>query len=122
MPRMFKTVSVIAHVVVVAGALAAELTAIGPLPAPRHPLSFESVIPIRVIDIPKPAPSRGPASSGPASADATSVAPIVAPTTLQREADIAGGGDPSGPTNGVEAGFGSGVGLTAIENVPPPPP
>ena len=57
MRRSSTIVSIVVHAIVVAGALMAQLVAVGPLPAvPHEPISFVGVIPVRVIDIPLPPP------------------------------------------------------------------
>jgi len=123
MSRMFTIVSSVVHGVVITSVLAAQLLAVGTLPTPRRPLSFQGAMPVRIVDIPLPAPSRGMKRAGaaPAVSDAQAVAPIVAPNGVQPDTGVPSIGDSPTPLNGVEAGFSSAVGLTPIENVPPPP-
>lgn len=124
MSRMFTIVSIVVHGVVITSVLAAQLLAVGTLPTPRRPLSFEGAMPVRVVDIPLPAPSRGVKRAGaaPLGSDAQALAPIVPPNGVQPDTGAPSTGDSSTPLNGVEAGFGSAVGLTPVENVPPPVP
>lgn len=124
MPRIFKIVSIAVHVIVVGFAFVAELTALGPLPVPRQPLSFAGSMPIRIVDIPLPAPPPSSVRGGTTAIDSTAaVAPIAPPTGIQPEvAGTSSGGDSASALNGVEAGFSTSVGLTPIENIPPPPP
>jgi len=52
MRRVFTLCSVVVHAVVIAAALIAQLLAVGTLPTPRRPVTFDGVQIIRVTDVP----------------------------------------------------------------------
>jgi TonB family protein len=58
MRSSFTIVSIVVHATVVAGALVAQLLAVGPLPTPRQLLTFEGARLVRVADIRVANPSR----------------------------------------------------------------
>lgn len=78
MPRLFTIVSVAGHAVVVAIVLVAQLLAVGTLPVPRVPLTFEDVRYARLTDIQLPAPHRSAKTGDPASTVSPRPAPIEA--------------------------------------------
>ncbi len=125
MRRSSTIVSIVVHAIVVAGALMAQLVAVGPLPAvPHEPMSFVGVIPVRVIDIPLPPPQH--AARGPASVDPTgpSVAPIEAPAGVAHEAAPTCTDCTTTDAIGVERGVGSSEIFGRADPIPaaPPPP
>ena len=52
MRRVFTLCSVVVHAVVIAAALIAQVLAVGTLPTPRRPVTFDGVHIIRVTDVP----------------------------------------------------------------------
>ena len=121
MSRLFTIASVVVHAVVIAAVLVAQLIAIGPLPTPRQPLTFDG--PRRVdVDIKLARPPRR--SSGGAPAASISVAaPIVEPRGIDPETVR----EPAVFTPGVDARIGldggtGAIGVGTMERVVPPPP
>lgn len=121
MPRLFRICSVVAHTIVVAWFVVADLLAVGPLPIPHAPLTFVGTLPIKLIEPPAPPPRRaGKTSPAP---DASNVAPLTPPSTIAPETPR----DPSPhPGRGfVEGGVPYGVDwgtITPLSVLPPPPP
>ncbi|HZT76132.1 MAG TPA: energy transducer TonB [Vicinamibacterales bacterium] len=124
MPRLFTIGSIVAHTVVVGGALAAQALAVGPLPTLQVPLTFEGAIPVRIADIPLPPPPRRvPASNVPQTS--RNAAPVVAPSTIRAEPALEAVPDRSLEPGAVYSGIGSnGItdGGAIVERLPPPPP
>jgi len=122
MPKFFAVGSVVAHTVVVGGVIAAQAIAVGPLPSPQIPLTFEGAIPVRIADIPlPPPPRRGRPSPSPETAD---LAPIVPPHGISREIEVESGnarGVEIGVVEGIVGSFG-GDGIVEVPAPPPPPP
>jgi periplasmic protein TonB len=128
MRRSFTIVSIVVHTIVVGAVCIAQLLAVGDLPNPRTPLTFAGATPIRLMDIPLPAPRRG-ASSGPLSpSGAHNVAPIAAPDDIHPERSSAaidpGPTDTVGVERGIESGsiFGTAAAMPAAPPPPPSPP
>ena len=118
MPRLFKICSVVAHTIVVAWIVVAELLAVGPLPIPHAPLTFIGSMPIKMIDIPSPpAPQRATTIPPDASAN---IAPIEAPSKIRKETNL----EPSSPplVGGVVGSISNGVPIGMVRELPPPPP
>jgi protein TonB len=124
MPRIFTIVSVVVHAVVVGSAFVAQVLAVGSLPIPRRPLTFEGATSIRVVDIHLPSPPRRVARAGtPSLTLAPETAPIDAPAGIQPDSGIDhSGGAPSDLVVGVEPGVSVVAGIGTIEHIPPPPP
>jgi len=125
MRRSSTIVSIVVHAVVVAAAFMAQVLAVGPLPAvPNEPLNFVGVIPIRVVDIPLPAPQR--AARGDATADPSgpAPAPIDAPSTVAPEISSGCTQCAIAEAIGVEHGIDSSIAFGAVAPIPaaPPPP
>src|SRR6266851_250056 len=102
MPRTFRIVSVLAHVVIVGSAFVVQLLAVGPLPIPHAPLTFASVLPIAIVE-PPPPPRL---SSHPADRPAPSIfaAPVVAPDGVAPEPLVEPRDAPSSAIPGVDGG------------------
>src|SRR5713226_4955082 len=120
MPRTFRIVSVIAHVVIVGSALVAQLLAVGPLPTPRQPLTFASVLPIAIVEPPPPR------QSSPHTADRSEpspyVAPVIAPDGVTPESPAARIETPASNDVGVDGGWPNSLRIDPVERIPPPPP
>ena len=82
MHRSFTVVSIVVHSVVVAGVCIAQLVAVGALPEPHVPLTFAGAVPIRVIDIPLPAPRPSASAAPRSSSSAPTTAPLEAPNEI----------------------------------------
>lgn len=124
MHRSFTVVSIVVHSVVVAGVCIAQLVAVGALPEPHAPLTFAGAVPIRVIDIPLPAPRPSASAAPRSSSSAPTTAPLEAPNEIGAERSPQNGATAVTDTVGVERGISSidGFGIAeAIENAPPPP-
>jgi len=124
MRRSFTVVSIVVHSLVVAAVGIAQLLAVGALPDPHAPLTFAGAMPIRVIDIPLPAPRRGASSAPGPRSSAPDVAPLEAPNEIGAERGPEPAGTDLGDAIGVERGIGAidGLGITeAIERAPTPP-
>lgn len=118
MPRIFKSISIVIHAIVIGIVSYSQVLNPGLLPSPRSALAFEPV-PIVVKDIPlPPAPRRASPDASHVSANA---APIVAPSGVTpetgHEPDVARPSEP-GAVDGIPGGIGSG---DAIGHVAPPP-
>ncbi len=123
MRSSFTIVSIVVHAIVVAGALFAQVLAVGPLPTPREMLTFEGARPVRVTDIHLPNPSRHPPRGGDSlQARAVDAAPIEPPSGIRDETKFESGGAVSTDMPGVESGLGAGVGIGVVERIPPLPP
>ena len=116
MPRMFRIVSIVVHVVVVTVVFVAQLLAVGPLPIPHSPLTFVGSIPIAVVEPPAPPPRTNAARSTSTVASSQNAAPVVAPAGVTPEPPAAPG--PPVPSNGFIEGGVPGIGVVT----PPPPP
>jgi TonB family protein len=123
MRRGFTLVSIVVHAIVVAGALVAQVLAIGPLPTPRQPLTFEGALLVRIADIRLPNPSRHAARGGDSlQTPAVDAAPIDAPSGIRHETELESAGAMSTNMPGVESGLGTSAGIGIVERIPPPPP
>jgi len=121
MPRLFKICSVVAHTIVVAWLVVAELLAVGPLPIPRVPLNFIGTMPITIVEPPAPPPRAR--ETNPESNVSENAAPIVQPSSIQPETGREGA--PERHDVGVISGVpdaGVGIGLVVLPPPPPPPP
>ena len=122
MARIFKGVSIVIHVVVIAVVSYLQVFDAGLLPTPRSALAFE---PIAVVakDIPLPPAPRSVSTPAPTSANA---APITAPSAVAPETGHEN--DRADPTwqniERVDGGTGTipGLGVVAPPPQPPPPP
>jgi protein TonB len=118
MPRMFKIVSIAAHVIVVGSAFLAQLVAVGPLPVPHAPLTFVGTIPIVIKDVPLPPPA--PRATAPIDAS-RNLAPIEAPSEIVAESPH--DPPPPQPVSGfVDGGVDLGGRLEPVAPLPTPPP
>jgi protein TonB len=120
--RRFLTVfSIVGHAVVISAVVVAQLFAIGPLPTPRRPLTFEEARMIKLMEIEPPA--RRP-QVAPSPTVSPNLAPIDMPASISAETGLE---HPPGVSRGngvviVERGAGDLDGLIAGERVLPPPP
>lgn len=120
-------ISIAAHAAAIAAIAAAQLLGVDGLPVPHETLAFTDVRPVRLVDIPLPAPQRRAAGRAvPARSVSPGAAPLDAPKTITPETGLENA--PAGPettiVSGIEgapAGAVAGVGLPA-EPPPPPPP
>jgi protein TonB len=122
MRRSFTVVSIVVHAGVIAAVCIAQLLAVGALPDPHAPLTFAGAIPIRVIDIPLPAPRPSASSAPVSSGSAPTAAPLEAPSEIGAERAPAHGTTDVGDAIGVERGISSieGIGIAEpIEHAPP---
>jgi periplasmic protein TonB len=122
MRRRFTIVSIVVHTIVVGALCIAQLLAIGDLPNPRTPLTFEGAIPITVIDVPLPAPRTNAAPGPAAPSGARAPAPIDAPDEVRAESPSAPTGTAPIDTVGIARGIESGSIFGSAEAVPPAPP
>ncbi|HTK28478.1 MAG TPA: energy transducer TonB [Vicinamibacterales bacterium] len=125
--RAVTVVSVIVHVLVVCCAIVAQLLAVGPLPVPHQPLSFDDVQLVRVRDIDLPPPPRS--QPGPVQAVSAAAAPLVAPSAVTPETlleparrSAVHGDEVAGVEGGVPGGLGLVPGAAVAPPPPPPPP
>ena len=87
--RRFLTVfSIALHAVVICVVVVAQLFAIGPLPTPRRPLTFEEARMIKLMEIEVPRATRRPASGSSATVS-TDAAPTEMPQSITKETGIA---------------------------------
>jgi protein TonB len=120
MPRIFRIVSIVAHVVVVASALAAQLLAVGPLPIPRQPLTFAGFTPIQIVQ--PPPPRQSSSHSAERSEPSPDAAPIIAPEGVTPESGLERT-EPAPATVGiVDGGWASSLMVERIPSPPPSPP
>lgn len=126
-PRRFiKLLSALIHATILSTIIVAQLLSPGPLPTPHTVLAFSHVLPVRIVDIPLPPPSRG--SSAPAEHTSPNGAPIEAPTEIlpARETPAAPPGVDVIGVPGVESGVAGGIDLPGqglrVEALTPPPP
>lgn len=119
MPRLFTIGSIVAHAVVIGGVIAVQALALGPLPDPQVPLTFEGAIPVRIADIPlPPPPHRGSSATDAPLNDG----PIIAPREIRPEPDIEQRGSESGVDSGIGGGIDGFIGADTIVSLPLPPP
>jgi len=124
MRRVFTLCSVVVHAVVIAAALIAQVLAVGTLPTPRRPVTFDGVQIIRVTDVPLRSSHARAARGGPTLGIAPEVAPTDASTDIANQTERESGGSLGNPLDaiGVARGLESGFNLGTIEHSPPPPP
>jgi protein TonB len=125
MRRVFTLCSVAVHAVVITAALIAQVLAIGSLPTPRRPLTFDGAQIIRVTDLPLQSSHRHAArGGGPSLAIAPEPAPIDAATDIGPETERDSDGSHGNPLDavGVEHGLGQAIEIGVVEGIPPPPP
>jgi protein TonB len=122
MRRGFTVVSIVVHTIVVGAALVAEVTAVGPLPMPRTPVTFD-VTRIQLADIKLPAPPRAArAGAAAAPAGAPIAAPLDAPSSVRPETGFENQAPQIIDAVSVARGLDSGLAFGGTEQVPPPPP
>ena len=125
MPRMFRIVSIVVHVLVVACVFVAQLLAVGPLPIPHAPVTFVGAIPIAIVEPPPPPQSRAKVPDADSTAaPSPDAAPIVAPDGVSAEAPATPRA-PASVVNGVDGsvpGFGAPIALPPPAPPPPAPP
>jgi periplasmic protein TonB len=126
-PRRYLTLlSALVHAAGLSTVIVAQLLSLGPLPIPRTVLAFSHVLPVRITDIPLPAPP--PGNVPPAQRTSANVAPIEAPRDITPETDRENAPSTHQPTDvlGVEAGMPGAVELPGhglrIDPPPAPPP
>jgi TonB family protein len=85
--RTLTIVSVVAHAVAIAGIVVAQLFAVGPLPTPRHPLSFTEARMIKIVDIAPPRATRKAVSAS-AAAMSSGAAPTEMPRSITKETGL----------------------------------
>jgi len=119
MPRLFRICSVVAHTILVAWFVVADLLAVGPLPIPHAPLTFVGTLPIKLIDVPAPPPRRSE-STPPADTLSATAAPLEPPSGITPETGHEQDPPPLSVVNGVPQSIG--VGFTVPPPPPPPPP
>ena len=125
MRRSSTVISIVVHAIVVAAACVAQLVAVGPLPpVPQEPISSVGVIPIRVVDIPLPAPQRTARGGAAVDASRLASAPVDAPDSVTAETPPGCKACPITDAIGVEHGIGSSAGFGVVDVIPaaPPPP
>jgi protein TonB len=121
MPRLFTICSIAVHTIVVGSVMVSQLLAVGSLPTPRVPLTFEGATPIRIVDMrPPSAPRRSSRSGAAIIAPSSSAAPIEAPATIRPEPDGEPAGFAAADGMAIEGGAGTFIGVGAIDRVPPP--
>ncbi|MBZ5556732.1 MAG: TonB family protein [Acidobacteriia bacterium] len=122
--RALTVCSIVLHAVVISSLLVAQLLAVGPLPTPRRPLSFESIRAIQLLDIPLPPPQRTRAEKPLEHAASINAAPIVPPAGIIPETGFEDVKTQQvGVIDGVDHEPGSGEPRAAIvERTPPPAP
>jgi protein TonB len=126
-PRRYITLlSAFVHAAILSTVIVTQLLSLGPLPTPRTVLAFSDMLPVRLHDIPLPAPPRvASVRAGTASMNA---APLDAPSDIAPET----GRENTASTQqtvdmpGVDAGLPGGIELPGhgvrVEPPPPPPP
>jgi protein TonB len=120
--RRFLTVfSIVGHAVVISAVVVAQLFAIGPLPTPRRPLTFEEARMIKLMEI-APPPARR--QTAPSPSVSPNLAPIDMPASISAETNVE---QPRGSSPGdgiviVERGAGELDGIVNGERALPPPP
>jgi protein TonB len=125
MSRLFTVGSIVIHVVVIAGVFVAQLVAVGPLPMPRQPLTFQDARLIKLTNIPLPAPRPHASGAGPNTTLVTG-APLVPPSGVTPDAGLENAPAPSVDSSavvGIDNGTGT-IDIGTMERValPPPPP
>jgi protein TonB len=123
--RALTVCSIALHVLVVSILLVAQLLAVGPLPAPRRPISFEEIRAVRLIDIPLPPPQRPRAAEPREHPASPNAAPVVAPVGIIPETKLEG--LPVAPVGVIDGGdrlavVGEPRAAIVERAVPPPPP
>jgi TonB family protein len=124
MRRSFTLFSIVVHAIAIGSALIAQVLAVGALPTPRRPLTFDNMTMIRLADIDLPAPPRRAthAESSAASVPA-GAAPIAAPDTVAPETGREHETSSAGVVDGVEHGNDSSLDTVIGQRpLPPPPP
>jgi protein TonB len=123
--RALTFLSVVIHAAVIGTIVVAQIVAVGALPTPRRPVTFESRRAVRLADIALPAHgghSRAFAAGGAAgTASRTNAAPIEPPTGIAPETGFERA--PFSPEAGIERRGGAGLeGVGLVEGAPAPPP
>jgi hypothetical protein len=86
--QRFTLFSIIVHAVVITSLLIAQVFAVGALPTPRRPLSFDNIRMVQLADIELPAPPRRTTHPESSSASVSpGAAPIAAPDAVTPETD-----------------------------------
>jgi periplasmic protein TonB len=85
--RTLTVFSIVGHALVVSAIVAAQLVAVGPLPVPRHPLTFTEARMIKVVDIEPRRAARKAAAASAATASPDS-APVQMPQSIAKETGL----------------------------------
>ena len=124
MRRVFTLFSIVVHAAVITAALIAQVLAVGTLPTPRRPMTFDGAQIIRVADIPLQSSHTRAARGGePTLGMAPDTAPTEAPPDIAPETGRERSGSYGNAPDavGVERGLESGLDIGTIERIPPPP-
>jgi protein TonB len=125
--RALAFLSLVVHAVVIGTIVVAQAVAVGTLPTPRRPVTFDDPRVVQIIDVPPPPQvhhSRTAAAGTAPSVSRASVAPTEAPIGIAPETGLEPAAS-STPTGDLEHGGGVGLeGVGLVEGVkgPPPPP
>lgn len=128
MPRhhMLALLSLLVHAVVLAAIFVAQIFAVGTLPTPRQPLTFNDARFIHLADITLPPTVQHVRHSGAASALETAspanAAPIAAPHGVAPETGNEGAATSAPGVAGLEGRSGELDAIGRVEPPPPPPP
>lgn len=119
--RLLTVFSIVGHAVVISAVVVAQLFAVGPLPTPRRPLTFEEARMIKLMEI-EPPPARR-SQIAPSAAASPNLAPIDMPANISAETGLENqhAARPAGVVI-VERGAGDLDGLVNGERALPPPP
>src|ERR1051326_3853387 len=101
--RLLAIVSVVIHAVLVVAIVVIQVFAVGPLPLPRRPLTFEEIRTIQITAIPVPAAARASNRSASRTA-ARNLAPIEEPRGVQTETGLENLAVAATPNSGGLAG------------------
>src|SRR2546428_545921 len=123
--RVLTICSIALHAIVISAIVVVQIFAVGPLPVPHHPLIFEQLRLVRLVDIPLP-PQPRRASSDPSPSVSPNAAPTVEPIGIRSETGLEDARTTvtPGAVVGVERGSGAFESIGIVEGVaaPPPPP
>jgi protein TonB len=123
--RVLTICSIALHAVVISAIVVVQIFAVGPLPLPHHPLIFEELRLVRLVEIPVPARPR-PASNDSSPAVSPNAAPTVEPSAIIAETGLEGRRTTAATPGvvGVERGSVGFESIGVVEGVaaPPPPP
>jgi protein TonB len=119
--RLLAIVSVAIHAVLVVAIVVIQVFAVGPLPLPRRPLTFEEIRTIQIAAIPVPAAARSSKRSSNQTV-APDLAPIEEPRGVQPETGLENlGAAAASKVGGVEGGLDDLAPIGPPEKVAPAP-